>query len=246
MTRILVINPNCSETMTATIRRSATGAAPADTQLEVVSTPGAPAAIDTAEDERAAVTAMLASPAIPTGSGTPDVVVVACFGDPGVEEIGERTGVPVIGIARTTLDHAAATYGTFGILAASEGAVGLMTDLVDRYRLSSACVGVGAIGVGVAALDADLWGHWDRITQAAERLVASGADCLCLGCSGLGPVAERLSAAVGRPVLDPVSIAVRHAVSFGGAGTHARRDIHQGPPVRHLTAPGDSVLSLRD
>jgi len=205
MIRILVINPNSSVEMTSSILRSAAVARLPGTELAVVRTPDAPAAIDTREDEDRAVTAMLRLPDL---VGPADAVVIACFGDPGVSEVADRTGLPVIGMARAAMVHATRAHGSFGILAASHDAVGIMTDMVERYALGDTCAGVQAIGVGVAELDRDLPGHWDGIVFAARRLVAAGADSICLGCSALGPVADVLSAELGVPVLDAVPIAV--------------------------------------
>lgn len=229
MVRILVINPNSSAQMTSSIRRSATavlrpgplaGGEPGRTELAVVRTPGAPRAIDTREDEDRAVAAMLRLPDL---DGPADALVIACFGDPGVPEVAARTGLPVIGMAWAAMTHASQTHGSFGILVASQDAVAIMTDMVERYGMGEACAGIEAIGVGVAELDRDLSSHRAGILSAARRLVDAGAASICLGCSALGSVAESLAAELGVPVLDAVPIAVLAAEAEASARRIAGR-----------------------
>ncbi|MGW0044185.1 aspartate/glutamate racemase family protein [Rhodococcus sp. NPDC003348] len=213
MSRILVINPNSSQTMTDTIRRSAASASDRSHTITVTHTPGAPTAIDTALDERRAVEAVLALPQLEHLDDF-DAICIACFGDPGLEVLRTLTSKPVIGMAQAAMTFEATAYGSFGIVAASQDAVPIMERLVASYGLGPWCRGVTAVGVGVGELSANPDRHLPVIEERCGDLIRDhGAASICLGCSALGPAGSQLSARFGRPVLDAVPLALSVATT---------------------------------
>lgn len=213
MSRILVINPNSSQAMTETIRTSASAVSDRAHSVTVTRVPGAPAAINTDEDERLAVEAMLTIPELDELDDF-DAVVIACFGDPGLAELRSRTSKPVIGMAQAALTFAATAHGGFGIVAASDDAVPIMERLVESYGLERWCHGVTAIGVEVGELSTNLATHLPTIEERCRELTLErDAASICLGCSALGPTAPALSASLGRPVLDAVPLALSVALT---------------------------------
>lgn len=213
MSRILVINPNSSQAMTETIRTSASTGSDTAHAITVTRTPGAPAAINTDEDERLAVEAMLTIPELDRLDDF-DAIVIACFGDPGLAELRSRTSKPVIGIAQAALTFAATAHGGFGIVAASHDAVPILERLVASYGLERWCHGVTAVGVGVRELSMSLETYMPAVEERCRELgLTRGAPSICLGCSALGPSAPALSAALGRPVLDAVPLALSVALT---------------------------------
>ncbi|WP_168702065.1 aspartate/glutamate racemase family protein [Gordonia paraffinivorans] len=212
--RVLVINPNSSESMTAMIAVSARTALP-DGEIEVLRMTDSPEGINTRADEEVAVEAML-DHEVADRLDDFDAVVVACFGDPGVPELQARTRRPVVGIARNTLEYAAETYGGFAIVAASVDAEEIMCDLVDAYGLTDRCRSVTSVGIDAASLARGGLDHLPVITARIRVLLTAldnEVESVVLGCTALAPLAQQLEAELGIPVIDPVNSAVRSIVS---------------------------------
>ncbi|MBD0861929.1 aspartate/glutamate racemase family protein [Gordonia sp. zg691] len=212
--RVLVINPNSSESMTEMIATSARNASPGS-HIEVLRMTASPEGINTRADEEVAVGAMLDHEV--TGRLDDfDAIVVACFGDPGVPELQARTARPVLGIARNTLEYAAATHGGFAIVAASKDAEPIMSDLVVAYGLTDRCRSVTSVGIDAAALARGGTQHRPAITAHIRDLLTTldnGVESVVLGCTALAPLAQDLETELGIPILDPVNSAVRSIVS---------------------------------
>src|SRR5439155_15824301 len=78
---IQVINPNASRAMSELICEQLTRVKGANTKLEVVNPPGAPAAIESALDEAQTIPPMLEIVRAAAEQGI-DAIVIACFSDP--------------------------------------------------------------------------------------------------------------------------------------------------------------------
>lgn len=201
--------------MTETIRLGALAAAASTSRITVARAEAAPAEINTVADELSAVAAMLEMPELDE-LGSFDVVCIACFGDPGLAELRERTGKPVIGLAQAALNFAAATYGSFGVLAASVDAIAIMEELVDRYGLGDYCRGVVAIGADVGEVATDINKYVPVMASRCDQLVVvNNAASVCLGCSAIGSAAAELTEISKTPVLDAIPIMVRFAEMAG-------------------------------
>ncbi|WP_232715761.1 aspartate/glutamate racemase family protein [Gordonia metallireducens] len=212
--RVLVINPNSSELMTAMIASSARNALP-DAEIEVLRMTESPEGINTRADEEIAIEAML-DHEVAGRLDDFDAIVIACFGDPGVPELQAHTTRPVVGIARNALEYASLTHGGFAIVAASVDAEEIMRDLVDAYDLTDHCRSVTSVGIDAASLARGGRDHLPAITSRIRELITTldnGVESVVLGCTALAPLAEDLEAELGIPILDPVNSAVRSIVS---------------------------------
>lgn len=110
--RLLLVNPNTTESMTAAIAASAATVAGPQTLVEAVNPAEGPASIENDEDERRSVPGLLAAiraAAARPGDSRPDAYVLACFGDPGLAEAQQLVHAPVPGIAQAAMHAAALT-----------------------------------------------------------------------------------------------------------------------------------------
>jgi allantoin racemase len=87
--RILVINPNTTAAMTATIEACAAAAASQGTTVTAVTPAMGPVSIESHYDEALAVPGLLAEIARAEEEGSADGYVIACFGDPGLDAARE-------------------------------------------------------------------------------------------------------------------------------------------------------------
>ena len=116
--KILVINPNISESVTALIAAEARRAASSGTVIVPATAPFGVAYIET--ESEAAIGGYAAMILFAEHGRDCDAVVIAAFGDPGLPAVREIAPVPVVGIAEAAF-LAAGELGTrFSIVAISQ------------------------------------------------------------------------------------------------------------------------------
>ena len=100
--RILIINPNTTASMTATIADSAWRVAGHQTEIVAVTSSMGPVSIEGYYDEVFAVPGLLKEIAAGEKQGI-DAVVIACFDDTGLDAARALANVPVIGICEAAV-----------------------------------------------------------------------------------------------------------------------------------------------
>ena len=206
--RILVINPNTTEEMTAEIDEQARRYAREGTAIETVSPAFGPRSIECHYEEAVSALAMLET--IGEQANGFDGIVIACYGDPGLFAAREISPVPVVGIAEASLLTACTVAHRFSILAVMPRAVPLMHDLARLHGVESRLASVRATPLTVLDCVTDPSSVERELIRAGRTAVElDGAEALCLGCAGMGPLDKAVQAAVGVPVLDGVACAVK-------------------------------------
>lgn len=207
--RILVINPNSNESVTAALRTALAGfAAAAD--VECCTLAEGPFGIETDED-RAAVVPMIVE-RIRT-SPQFDAYVIACYSDPGLDVCRERFDKPVLGIQESALAEAAAGGRRFGVLALSDDSIRGHMACIRRLGLANRLAGELPLDITVNESANDP-ATLDRIVAQGRRLVREqGADVLVLGCAGMAVHRHAAAEALRVPVIEPVEAAVAAALA---------------------------------
>lgn len=252
--RILLINPNTSRAMTATIAAAAREVAGADAEIVAVCPePGrGPAAVESHVDEVAAAAAVVELVRADLATGGSDAYVLACFGDPGLDAARELVEVPVIGIAEAAMHVAAIAGRRFAIVTTLGRTLGRARDLVARYGMDRACAQYRAVEIPVLALedpDEQTLAPTERECRAALDPPGSGAagdpvDAIVLGCAGMADLCARLSARVDAPVIDGVAAAVGLAIGMARMGVRTGgRGEYAPPPVRKHPRNDASIAS---
>ncbi len=204
--RILVVNPNTSEEMTRDIAEQAARYARADTELETVAASWGPRSIEGHYEEHVAAVATLE--AIGSRAGSFDAVVIACFGDPGLEAARELARGPVVGIAEAGMRAATYLGRSFSVVTTLGRTRGRAWDLASTYGVERACRGVHACEIPVLELETSPDAQ-ERITRACrEALALDESDVIVLGCAGMADLCAHISDAIGAPVIDGVAAAV--------------------------------------
>ena len=209
--RILVVNPNRSEPMTAAIGRVARGAVPG-ADVRAVRVPYGPAAVETEVDAALAAVAVLEC--VWEHRRAADAFVIACFDDPGLPAARELVDAPVVGIAESAALAALRSGGDVGALVVREDVA---------HRVARTLAGYGLLDVPAESLDGDVASLADgaeqtahRFELAARRLAARGRRTAVLACAGFGQYAERIAAAADVTVVDGVLEGVRRAARLSG------------------------------
>lgn len=207
--RILVINPNSSQAVTAAIDaaldplRLAGGPAIAVTDL-----PDGPASIASQQDADSVVMPL----ARRIAADGADAFVIACFSDPGLHTAREvAKGRPVMGIAEWGILRSLTLGERFGIVALSEGSVRRQRRMVRQMGLGERYA--GSRPVEARADETAGEAIRDRLVAAARMLIArDGADVIVLGCAGMAPHQSAIEDAVGCAVVEPCQQAVAAAL----------------------------------
>ena len=113
MTRILIVNPNTTASMTATIATAAQAVAADGTEIVAVTSPMGPASIEGFYDEAFAIPglieALLKTPDADAG-------IIACFDDTGLDAARSAARYPVVGICEAALVTAGQVARRIGIV----------------------------------------------------------------------------------------------------------------------------------
>ena len=221
---ILVVNPNTSEDMTAAIDRVGQVAAGTSATVVTLRSQQGPHTIEGPLDAALGVAGMLE--VIGAYTQPFDAVVVACFGDPGVEALRVLVRVPVIGIAAASFIQAAFLSQRFAIVTPAVGTP-------ERYAAVTAAMGITRQFLGtyqtqlsVADFESDDPAVVDTLVFHAQQAVKDGAECLLFGCAGIADQIQEIAERVGVLCLPSVAAGVSQAIA---CVRHRRTPLVGGP-----------------
>lgn len=216
--RILLINPNTSESITGLVARRAREVAPAGVEFDVATARFGPRYIGSRVSAAISAHAALDSFATayrPEHSG----VLLACFGDPGLDALAELSPVPVVGMAAASMRIATYRAARVGMLTGGERWVPMLKEFVAGLGLAErlACVrAVSATGAQIAADPASAYA--ELAAQANAAVAEDGAEIVILGGAGLTGLVPALQQSVRVPLLDSLECAVENIVHLAKEG----------------------------
>ncbi len=208
--RVLVINPNSSEAVTAGIDTAMAPLRFAEGPgIDCVTLSEGPPGIETQVQADGVVAPLLAlirrEPAA--------AYVIACFSDPGLRAAREVAGVPVFGISESAMARALSLGERFGILAILPASVTRHRRYVRSLGLEGRFADSLPIGRGVAEL-AEPGETLAALVETGRRLRdEKGADVLILGCAGMAGYRAEVEAELWLPVVEPCQAAAAAAVA---------------------------------
>jgi allantoin racemase len=206
-----VINPNTTAAMTETIALAARSVAAPGTRIVATHPQSGPVSIESHFDEAVAAVGVLEEVRAGERDGA-DAYVIACFGDPGLLAARELTRAPVVGIAEAAF-HAATMIATrFSVVTTLGRTIGIAEHLLQAYGFAHHCRRVRAAEIPVLDLEHDTDAALRRIVEEARRAKAEdGIGAIVLGCGGMADLRHTIADAVGLPVVEGVTAAVKLA-----------------------------------
>ena len=208
--KLLLINPNISDSVSALIRSEAERSASPDTHIEVLTAPFGVAYIETRFE--AMIGSYAAAQLAAEHHAHYDAVVVAAFGDPGLTALREVLPIPVIGLTDAALASACLLGQRISIIAISQRIQAWYREVVESYGLGSRLASIRALDRPLASIGAVQDEHAQALQALAERAVdEDGADVIVLAGAPLAGLARLLKGRLPVPVVDGVSSAVRQA-----------------------------------
>ena len=214
--RIVIVNPNTSTAMTATIAAAARQAASATTEIVAVQPSSGPISIEGVYDGAIAVPGVIEEILRAEASGA-DAHVVACFDDTGLDAARSAAAAPVVGIGEAAFHMASLVSSRFTVITTLARSVPIIERNLAVTGLAARCARVRASDISVLALEDPASNARNRISDMiACAIREDGADGIVLGCAGMANLAGDLSAAHGLPVIEGVSAATRLAEALVG------------------------------
>jgi allantoin racemase len=230
--KLLVVNPNSSETVTAAIMASARRAASPATDLIGVTTKGGTRNIDSAFADYLSGSFMLRTCLEAVRIQKPDGIVLAGFGRVGVDALKEALTIPVVSIVEASMALACLLGHRFATLTMLQQFIPYQQDLVRLHGFEARCASVRAININVEECVTDRERTLGELAEQVERIVADDrAEVVILACAGLCGYDQELSRRAGVPVLDPVAAGVRMAEDLVALGlSHSKLRKFAPPP----------------
>jgi allantoin racemase len=232
MTRVLLINPNISDSVSALIRSEAERSAAPGTTVEVLTAPFGVAYIETRCE--ALIGGYAALQLAAEHHARFDAVVVAAFGDPGLPALREALPLPVTGLTEAALASACLLGHRFSIVAISQRIRAWYRETVESYGLASRLASIRGLDEPLADIGNVQADQGERLVALAERCVAEdGADVIVLAGAPLAGLARSLRGRLPVPAVDGVCSAVKHAETLAAlqAG-RASAGSFAAPPVK--------------
>ncbi|MBI2204244.1 MAG: aspartate/glutamate racemase family protein [Candidatus Rokubacteria bacterium] len=235
--KLMVVNPNSSETVTGAIMQSAERAAAAGTTLIPITTKGGTRNIDSAFGDYLSGALMIRTCLDAVALQRPDAVVLAGFGRVGIDALKEALTIPVVSISEASMAVACLLGHRFTTLTMLKQFIPYQEDLVRYYGFDAKCASVRAIDINVEECVTDRARTLRELSAEIRKIVDEDrAEVVILACAGLCGYDQDLSKLAGVPVLDPVAVAVKMAESLVGLGvshSKARKFAHPPQPLDH-------------
>lgn len=230
--KLLLINPNISDSVSELIRAEAQRSAAPGTEIEVLTAPFGVAYIETRFEALigAYATAQLAA----EHHERFDAVIVAAFGDPGLQGLREALPCPVTGLTEAALASACLLGQRFSIVAISQRIRAWYRETVQHNGLEGRLASIRGLDEPLADIGSVQGDQGERLVALAERCVAEdGADVIVLAGAPLAGLARGLRGRLPVPAVDGVSSAVCHAQTLVALQPgHATRGSFAPPPVK--------------
>ena len=204
--QLLVINPNTTAAMTATIAAAARAVAAPGTKISAATSAIGPASIEGFYDGAFAVPGVIQAL---REAGDADAAIIACFDDTGLDAARSFVRHPVVGICEAGLLTAGQVSKRIGVVTTLSRSIVPLEELVRKYGFAerarvyaATCRCSNSKRPAPARVE-------DRGTDRAG--VTEWRDSILLGCAGMTMLAAELSSTFDVPVIDGVAAAVKQA-----------------------------------
>jgi allantoin racemase len=242
--RLLVINPNISDSVSALIEAEARRSATPGVEITMKTAEFGVAYIETRFEALigAYATAQLAA----GHHAGHDAVIVAAFGDPGLAGLREVLPVPVLGLTESALATACLLGHRFSIIAISQRIQAWYREVVESHGLASRLASIRALDRPLGGIGQVQDEHAEALLALSERAVREdGAEVIVLAGAPLAGLARALHGRLPVPMVDGVSSAVRHAETLVALQPgRATQGSFAPPPIKANRGLPESIARL--
>jgi allantoin racemase len=198
--RVVIINPNTSEAMTLKMVDAARALLPQGTVIVPATGRFGPRYI--ASRAAYAVGCHAALDAYATHGAGADAILLACYGDPGLDALREVADVPVISLIDASSAVAAANGRRFAIITGGERWGPMLTEMIAARGLAGQLAAIRTVAPTGGQIAADPEGAHALLADTCQRAIAEdGAQAIVLGGAGLVGIAAAIQHHVAVPVI---------------------------------------------
>ncbi len=208
--RILLLNPNMTESVTALMADAGRSVAAVGTELlPVTASRGFPYISTRAE---AQIGGAIALEMIAEVYHEVDAVIIAAYGDPGLFGARELFEIPVIGISEAAMLTACMLGHRFALVALSTAFHGWYRDCVEMHGLAQRCAGIYGLDRSFSSIaDVQDENLEALVTLARNAVESHGADSMIFAGAPLAGLARKVRERIPVPIIDPIAAAVKQA-----------------------------------
>lgn len=208
--KLLLINANTTQAITELVLSHARQTAASTTHLTAVT--GRFGGRYVASRATYAIAGHAALDAYAQHGAGADAIVLACFGDPGLEALREVASQPVVGMAEASCLAAAEIAGRFAIVTGGERWGPMLREFVSSIGLAHRLAVVHTVAPTGGDIARDPEGALKILEDACRTCVSRhGASSVILGGAGLAGLAGRLTDRVDVPLIDGLAASIRLA-----------------------------------
>ncbi|WP_298012084.1 aspartate/glutamate racemase family protein [uncultured Castellaniella sp.] len=222
--QIRLINPNTTAGMTQKIGQVAAELASPGTEISVSNPDSGPVSIESHFDDVFGAVGVLEEIRNAELAGGADAYIIACFGDPGLLAAREMTRAPVLGIAEAAFHVASLISTRFSVVTTLGRTCVIAEHLLAQYGLGARCKRIRAAEIPVLDLEESPGRALEMIIdESIKAKREDGIGAIVLGCGGMADLTAQISEAVGLPVVEGVSAAVKLAEALVGLGAQTSK-----------------------
>jgi allantoin racemase len=232
MKKILVINPNTNPKNTKVIADAVSPFEPEDTIVDVVSPDKGPVGLESYYHNYLA-SVNVHERIVQAEKEGYDGVVIACYGDPGIEGAKELVDIPVVGITEASYALARMLSTKFLVVVSADTAVPRQIRYIKSLGIPDFQYDVRPIGLTVLGVMSDRMSAKDLIANNCEiALKETGSELIVMGCSGFSGLRADLEKQLNVPIIDPVVAGVHLCNTLIRMGlTQSKVSTYKTPPV---------------
>lgn len=233
--RLLMLNPNTSQSVTDLIAAAARAAAAPGTEIVPATAPRAVPYI--ANRAEAVIGGAVALEMLARAHATVDATVIAAFADPALGGARELFPIPVIGLAEAGMLTACMLGARFAIVTFAGAMEPWYRECVEWHGLERRCAGIRALGGGFRDIGSVQHEKEAPLVELAGRAVEEdGADVVVLAGAPLAGLAARVAARIPVPVVDCVAASVKQAEALAALRPRkATRGTYRRPDAKDST-----------
>ena len=208
--KILLLNPNTSESLTGLLMAAASPVVSPGTELVPATAPRGVPYISTRAE--AQIGGAVALEMLAQRAGGYDAAVIAAFGDPGLFAARELFEVPVVGMAEAAMLTACMLGRRFAIVTFASALGPWYQECVEAHGMERRCAGIRMLDGAFRAISDVREEKEELLVQlATETAAQTECDAIILAGAPLAGLAAKVRERIPVPVIDQVQAAVRQA-----------------------------------
>lgn len=230
--KILVINPNTNPKNTKVIEDAIKPYIPTGFQVDVVNPEKGPIGLESYYHNFLAAVEVHKVIVDAEKNGY-NGVVIACYGDPGIEAAKELVNIPVVGITEASYALARMLATKFLVVVSAEAAVPRQIRYIKSLGIPDFQYAVRPIGLTVLGVMSDRMSAKDLIAENCKiALKETGSELIVMGCSGFSGLRDDLENQLQVPIIDPVVAGVHICTTLISMGlAQSKVSTYKTPPV---------------